>query len=212
MKKILLFGATGGTGKEVVKQALEKGYEVTVAIRDPSAFTVRHASLTVLKGDVLKPSTFERQIAGKDAVLSCLGTGSSLKPTTLYSEGIQNITAAMKAAGVKRLLCISAGALDVNKEMGFFIRCLTKVILQKILKELYTDMRLMETEVESSSLDWTVLRPAMLKNHPLTGKYRVGIHSHIRHPFSIARADLAQYMLNSISDAQTFQAKVEIAY
>lgn len=212
MKKIIVFGATGGTGKEVVKQTLEKGDEVTAVIRNPSSFDLQYQHLKIIKGDVLQPSTFEKEITEKEAVISCLGTDTNTKPTTLYSEGIKNIISAMDNAQVKRIIGISAGALDTNKEMGFFIRLLTKAVLQQILKNPYSDMRLMETKIENSELDWTVLRPARLTNKPLTGKYRIAVNSHIRRPFSISRADLAQYMLSSIENSQTYQAKVEIAY
>lgn len=212
MKKIIVFGATGGTGKEVVKQALEKGYEVTAVVRNPSRFDLQHQHLKIIKGDVLQTLTFEKEIAGKEAVVSCLGASSNTKPTTLYSEGIKNIISAMNKAKVKRIVCISAGALYTNEEMGFFIRLLTKIVLQRILKNLYSDMRLMEAEIENSQLDWTIVRPPMLKNKPLTGKYRIAVNSHVRRPFSISRADLAQYMLSSIENSQTYKAKVEIAY
>lgn len=212
MKKIIVFGATGGTGKEVVKQALEKGYEVTAIVRNLSAFDLLHPCLKTIKGDVLQSSTYEKEIKGKEAVISCIGTGTSTKPTIIYSEGIQNIISAMNKTEVKRLVCISAGALYTNKEMGFFIRALTTVVLQRILKAPYTDMRLMETKVENSNLDWTILRPARLTNKRMTGKYRVAIHSHIKRPFSIARTDLARYMLSSIENSKTFRTKIEIAY
>ncbi len=212
MKKIIVFGATGGTGKQVVKQALENGYHLTVIVRNPVAFDMQHSQLEIINGDVLQSPTFENELEGRDAVISCLGTGKSTKPTTVYSTGIENIISAMNKASIKRLICISAGALYTNKEMGFFIRTLTKLVLQKILKEPYADMRLMETKVEKSRLDWTILRPARLTNKSFTGKYRVAVNSHNKRPFSISRADLAEYMLNSIDTPQTFKAKVEIAY
>lgn len=212
MKKIMVFGATGGTGREAAKQALEKGFEVTAVVRNPSGFDLQHEHLKVIKGDVLQSSTFENEIAGKDAVISCLGTGSGTKPTTLFSEGIKNIISAMNQAKVKRIVCISAGALETNKEMGFFARLLIKAVLQPILKNLFSDMRLMEAEIETSELDWTIVRPPRLKNKPLTGKYRIAVNSHVRRPSSLSRADLAQYILNSIDDARTYKAKVEISY
>ncbi|MEO7488193.1 MAG: SDR family oxidoreductase [Ferruginibacter sp.] len=211
MKKIIVFGATGGTGKEVVKQALEKGYEVTAIVRKPAAFDLQHPHLKIIKGDVLEPATFEKEIQGNGAVLSCLGT-TSTKFTTLYSEGIVNIISAMNKAGVKRLLCITALPLYLNDEMGFFLKAITKITLEPILKNPYNDMRLMETKVESSNLYWTIVRPPGLNKKPLTGKYRTAISSHISHPWSIARADLAHYMLSIIDNAETFKSKTEISY
>jgi len=210
MKKILVFGATGGTGREVVQQALERGYEVTAVARNPSAFSIRHPFLYVVYGDVLDPSTLE--LAGMDAVISCLGTNGSLKPTTLYSEGVSHIMSAMERAGVRRLVCISAGALYTNKEMGLFIRFVAGAVLQRILRRLYKDMRIMEKMVERSNLDWTIVRPPRLTDRRLTRRYRIGVNRHLKRPFRIGRADLAHYMLDSIDAPETAGAKVEVAY
>ena len=212
MEKLIVFGATGGTGREVVKQALDRGHEVTIIVRNPLSFDTQHPSLKIVQGDVLQPSSFAEYMQGMDAVISCLGVGNSRQPTTLYSTGIENIISAMKMAGVQRLICISAGALYVNQQMGFFVRIITKLVLQKILKEMYADMRLMEQIVEESKLNWTIVRPPMLKNKPFTGVYRTAITGHIKHPFSIARADLADFMLNIITNSKTFGAKAELSY
>jgi putative NADH-flavin reductase len=212
MESLIIFGATGGTGKEVVKQALEAGNTVTIVIRHPLSFPIQHTNLKIVQGDVLDRSSFESEIQGKDAVVSCLGVGRSREPTVLYSAGIQNIISAMELAGVQRLVCISAGALYVNKEMGFFIRLLTRYVLQKILKEMYADMRLMEKIVEKSKLSWTIIRPPMLKDKPYTGFYRTAITGHIKSPFSIGRADLAHFMLSILGNPKTFGAKAELSY
>ncbi|MBS1690271.1 MAG: SDR family oxidoreductase [Bacteroidetes bacterium] len=211
MEKLIVFGATGGTGQEVVKQALDRGHEVTIIVRNLQSFSMQHPHLKIFQGDVLQPSTFAHYMQGMDAVISCLGVGSR-QPTTLYSTGITNIISAMEAAGVQRLICISAGALYVNKQMGFFISMLTKLVLQKILKNMYADMRLMEHIVEESKLNWTIVRPPMLKNKAFTGSYRTAITGHIKHPSSIARADLADFMLNILTNPKTFSTKAEISY
>jgi putative NADH-flavin reductase len=212
MKQILLFGATGGTGKEVVIQALRNGFAVTIIVRDPAKWDLPHSALTILKGDVMQPATFEKEMIGKAAVISCLGTGKDLKPTTLFSAGMKNIISAMNKANVSRLICLSAGALYTTREMGFFIRLLAKVVIQNILKNLFADMRVMEKIVESSNLDWSIIRPPMLKDKPRTNNYRVAVSSHLARPFSIGRADLAHYIVHIINDTATFKSKIEIAY
>jgi hypothetical protein len=118
----------------------------------------------------------------------------------------------MEKCGVDRLICISAGALYVNKSMGFLIASLTKLVLQRILLNIYNDMRIMEAKLSASDLCWTIVRPPMLRNIDGLGKYRIAVNSNIRKPFSIARKDLAHYMLNSLEDGKTFKAIVEIAY
>ena len=170
MESLIIFGATGGTGKEVVKQALDAGNAVTIIVRRPLSFPLQHPHLKIVQGDVLQRSTFESEMQGKDAVVSCLGVGRSREQTILYSTGIQNIISAMEMAGVSRLVCISAGALYVNNQMGFFVRILTKYVLQKILKEMYADMRLMEAVIEKSKFNWTIVRTQMLKDKNFTGE------------------------------------------
>ena len=212
MTRIIVFGATGGTGIEVIKQALATGYKITALVRNPAAFKMKHKNLTIAQGDVLHVSTFERELVGAAAIISCLGSGRSKKPTQVYSEGLKNIISAMNRTGVQRLICVSAGALYTNKEMGLVNRVLIKLVLQPILKEPYADMRLMEKTVANTNLNWTIVRPPRLTNNALTGHYRTSIRKPLRLPFSIARADLADYMLGIIDAPNTFRATVYIAY
>jgi len=214
MKKIIIFGASGGTGMEVVKQALEAGYRLTAVVRDPSTFSytgLHSSSLKTIKGDVLDLSSFADAMAGQDAVISALGS-RGIKPTRLYSKGISNILSAMSRHNITRIVCISAGALDINPKMGLFVRLLTRFVLQPILKEPYADLRLMEKEIQQAGSGYTIVRPPMLKDKKITGKYRVAVNDHIVRPFSIARADLAHFIVNHISDTETYRSIVEISY
>lgn len=211
MKKIIVFGASGGTGLQIVKQALEAGYEVTAILPNPYALPLQHPNLKIIHGDVMQPETFKEAVKGNDAVISALGTGS-IKPTTLYSAGVKNIIAEMEKNNVQRLLCISAGGLDVNPKNNFLIRLLTKLLLQRILKEPYKDMCLMEKEVEQTGLNYTIIRPPRLKDAQLTGKYRVKINDNLENTSSIARADLAHYIVHHIEDRQIFKSIVHVSY
>jgi putative NADH-flavin reductase len=212
MEYILVFGGTGETGKEIIKQALTKGFAVIAIVRDPTSWSMKHPLLTICKGDVLQPSTFENEMTGKDAVISCLGTGRNLKPTTVYSRGMENIIRAMNNADVKRIVCLSAVALYTNSEMGFFIKMLAKLVVQKILKNLFADMRLMEKKLQATTLNYSIVRPPMLNNKPLSGHYRTAVNTHLKHPFSISRADLAHYMLSILKEADTYNSILEIAH
>jgi putative NADH-flavin reductase len=211
MKKLIVFGAAGGTGIEIVKQALDKGYQVTAVVRSPEKFTLTHNNLVVKQGDVTLARTIDETMAGQDAVISAIGNRST-QPTTLYSEGIKNILHAMQQNNIQRLICISAGGLDVNPKASFFVRLLTKYVLQRILKEPYADLRIMETLVHQSDTDYTIMRPSRLLDEPITGKYRIGINSNIAKPFSIARADVAHFIVNHISDNTTFKSTTAISY
>jgi putative NADH-flavin reductase len=139
----------------------------------------------------LDPSTFERAIAGKDAVISALGV-TSRAPTTVYSEGIANILRAMRASGVRRLICISAGGLDPGP---LWQRWIAKPLLWLAFKNGYSDMARMEVEVRESGLDWTIIRPPRLTDDAQTGRYQIAINQHLSRGWKINRADLADYIV-----------------
>ena len=211
MKKIIVFGATGGMGKLVVEQALEAGHQVTVVVRNTDAFTVRHKNLEIIKGDVFQPITFENAMKGKDAVVSCLGTHKR-EPTTVYSKGVNNIAMAKQQAGVNRIICISAAAVIVPPKSSFMLKFVVKNILQRIFKYMYADMLLMEKLLMESGLNWTVIRAPRLTNAKPKGKYRIAINDCLHNPSNISRADLADYIVNHLTDEKTFKAKIEICY
>ena len=206
--KLVVFGSTGGIGSQVVEQALAAGHEVTAIARHPSAIPFRHEHLEVVEGDVLEPETIRGAIAGKDAVISALGARDRA-PTTIYSEGVANIMQAMQAAQVCRIFCISASGLEPGPRWQ---RWIAKPLLWLILKNMYTDLVRMETEVKASGLDWTILRPPSLTDGPRTGRYQAAVDQHLSRIFSISRADVADYILNHLNDAATFRKTVELAY
>lgn len=207
---ILLFGGTGRTGRHVINLALDRGYAVTVVARNPAALQLTHTLLNVVKGDILQPETFAEYMAGKDAVISCTGTDSG-KPTKIYSQGVQNILKAMQAAGVKRIMCISADAVVINPKLPFIYKLVAKYVLWKILKNPFTDLLLMEKILEHSNTDWTVVRPPQLTNKPFTGKYRVAINSYLEKCLRISRANVAHFFVNNITNAATYKSVAEIA-
>jgi putative NADH-flavin reductase len=169
MKNIVVFGATGPTGGEFVKQALDEGHELTVIVRDPTSLNLKHDKMKVVKGDVLECSSFENEIMRKDAVISCLGSGGKTKPTIIYSKGMENIISTMGKSGTNRLICISAMGLSTNDKMGLLTRVLIKFVAQKIYREPYKDMRLMEKILENSNLEWTILPPRRLQTKQKPG-------------------------------------------
>ena len=209
--KFLLFGATRNTGYHFMQQALDAGHQVTAIIRNPGSFDFKHLNLKVVKGDALQIQTFENEVTGKDAVVSSLGVTNLKEPTTLLSVGVANMMEAMRKTGVKRIVCVSAMALDTNPKTGLFLTLASKVV-QWVLKEPYKDTRVMEAELKASSLNWTIVRPPQLKNKPVTGKYRLAIGDHLAAPFSISRADVAHCILQHIIDPSTYQKTIEIAY
>lgn len=208
--KVVVFGATGGTGREIVVQALEAGHEVTVIARNPDAVDIRGERLEIFQGDVLNLASFSKRIASHDAVLSALGVNHR-KPTTVYSEGTENIAKAMQEAGVRRLVCLSSAGLEIPEDTPWMMRQTIKLVIQPMFKFAYEDMAQMEKKVRGSGLDWTIVRPPRLTNGPKTGMYRMAMNRHLPKAQGIARADLADYMIKSIFDEVSYQAIVEIS-
>jgi len=211
MKKIIVFGATGGTGQQVVHQALMDGFEVTVVVRNKAEYTIEHPHLSVLQGDVLHPATFADVMVGKDAVISCLGTRDR-KATTIYSEGMTNIMKAMQKETVRRIICLSAGAIEIPPDATILMKFIMKYILQRLFRHAYADMVLMEKILFNSNFNWTVIRPPRLLTGEKKGKYRTSINASLPHLSTITRADLAHYILHHLEDEKTYKSRVEISY
>ena len=167
--------------------------------------------LKVIQGDVLAPDTFEHELKDVDVVVSSIGMSSD-KPTTLYSQGILHILNAMTKYQVPRLICVSALGLEVTSGMSLPLKLATRLILQPLLKNTFSDMLRMESAVKKSDVNWTIVRPPRLTSSKLRGKYRVAIEEHLRHPLIIGRDDLAHFILHAISQQDTYCATVEVSY
>ncbi|NIV29720.1 MAG: NAD(P)H-binding protein, partial [Anaerolineae bacterium] len=136
--KLAIFGATGRTGKILVAQALETGYEVVAFARKPSNLGIEHARLSVVQGDVQDAESVASAISGADAVLSVLGPTSN-EPTYEVSKGLANILATMEQHDVRRLVqSVGAGVGDPNDKPGLFDKFI-KVVLKLASRHVYED-------------------------------------------------------------------------
>src|SRR5487761_47906 len=210
--RLAVFGATGGTGRQVVEQALGLGHEVVALARRPEALTIQHDRLRVVAGDVLKPDSAAAPIADADAVVSTLGIGYSRAHTVVYSQGTANIIDAMQAAGVHRLVCLSTAGVDSSPGAPLPVRALHKLVLQRVLRHPYADTREMERRIRASGLDWTIVRAARLTNGRRRGTYRTAVEHSAGRAMSIYRADLAAYLLSCLGDSSAYGHWLEIAY
>ncbi len=201
---ILIFGATGPSGLEIVKQALEAGYQVTAFVRDPSKVTTLPAGVRTAVGDVLDASSVAAAVLGHDVVISTLGNGNQLKNPPC-AAGIRNIIAAMEANGVTRLIALSAyGTADSRH--GFY-----GWVLNTLMKEKQRDKEEMERSIASSSLDWTIVRPPVLTMGPRTGRVRGALGIVLRGYPKISRADQAAWMLAEIDERRFVGKKPTLA-
>lgn len=208
--KITLFGATGGTGRQLLQQACEAGHEVTAVVRDPARLTVAHPRLTVLRADVMDPTAIGPAVRGHDAVVSALGSRAGRVPTTVCTDSATSIISAMRAEGVRRLVVVSAGVVTTDGD-GPLTRLVLKPILNTVLKHTTADKWRMEDVVRASGLEWTIVRPPMLTDGPHTGTYRSTIDRNVRGGLRVSRADLADCVLRCLTEHVPMSAAVSIA-
>jgi putative NADH-flavin reductase len=198
LSRILIVGATGGTGRQLVKQALERGYEVTALVRDPSRLEVVHPRLTAVQGDVLDQSSVEAAMRGQEAVLSALGHKRYFYPTRILSAGTRNILSSMATHRVPRLVCeTSLGIGDSAGRMGLYY---TLFVIPVILPFYFWDKTRQERVIAASNVDWVIVRPGVLTNGDTRGRFRHGrdVGSFLG-TVRISRADVADFMLNQLT-------------
>ncbi|GAA4910487.1 putative NADH-flavin reductase [Nonomuraea thailandensis] len=208
--RLFVLGGSGGTGAHLVAQALDAGHRVTALARRPESVP-RHARLTVVRGDVLRPGGWRHEVAEHDAVLSCLG-GAGRRPTTVYSQGMTGIIAAMRECGVRRLSCLTSAALELSPAAPLGRRLLIGGMVRPLYRHLYADMAEMERIVAAAGdLDWTIVRPPRLTDGALTGDYVTAADRPLPRSRSLSRADLAHYLLGHLDDPQSRRAVIEIS-
>ncbi|RZU43907.1 putative NADH-flavin reductase [Streptomyces sp. BK022] len=209
--RLTVFGATGGVGGEIVRQALDAGHEVTAVVRDPARLTVTGERLHVVRADLSEPEAVRGAVAGRDAVLSGLGARSR-KAAGVTAGLTRAVLAAMAAEGVRRLVIVSAAPVGpAPEDDGPLDRALRSVV-SAVLKDVYADLRETEAELARSSAEWTSVRPPRLLDRPLTGRYRTVAGGFPRAGRTIGRADVAHAMLAALGDPATVRQGVGVAY
>ncbi|WP_405587354.1 NAD(P)-dependent oxidoreductase [Streptomyces sp. NBC_01092] len=209
--KLTVFGATGGIGKEIVRQALDAGHEVTAVVRDPARFPVTGDRLEVFRADLTDPQALRPAVAGRDAVLSGLGARSR-KDAGIAARLTRTVLGALEAEGVRRLVVVSAAPVGPEPEGDGFADRAVRGIVSAVLKDIYTDLREMEAELARSATDWTAVRPPRLQDKPLTGSYRKVVGGFPVRGRFLGRADVAHAMLAAVGDPATVKQGVGVAY
>jgi len=199
--KLFVIGATGRVGREIVKQALVRGHNVTAFVRSPESVTLKNERLTVLKGNVMDENQLFDTMQNHDAVLSALGPREVFKPSSLLHDSALATTRAMQRSGVKRLVILSAAAHFPG---------VPNRIVSFILRNHMRDSLAMEEIVQGSGLDWTIARPPRLTEEDyLTYRSREGAAP--RMGFSLARKAVAAFMLDAIEQKKHINKIVGIA-
>jgi putative NADH-flavin reductase len=201
LMKLTIFGATGGTGKQLIEQALAAGNEVVAFARTPSKISTSHEHLAIVRGELADPAAIERAIRGADAVISVLGPRpqEDLRRMPL-TQGMQNILAAMRKTNVRRLLISSTpSASDSNDLPEFKFKVLVGII-KYAMRPAYEEIVNVARMVRESDTDWTIVRVSMPNNAPGSGRIRAGYLGRKQVGTNISRADLAAFMLRQVKD------------
>ncbi|HEX4223932.1 MAG TPA: NAD(P)H-binding protein [Pseudonocardiaceae bacterium] len=221
--RITVFGATGGIGAQVVRQAIEAGHQVTAVVRDPARLAgPRPDRIVTAAVTEAPPEVLADAVAGADAVLSGLG------PRSRADRGVgeaatRAVVRAMKATDARRIIVVSAAPVSTTPSPGrprpprrdpgegFVMRNVLTPMIKVGFDWNYLDLALMEDVLRDSGLDWTSVRPPRLTDKPRTGRYRTAIEQNLRGGMTIARADVADLMLTAIERTETIGHAIGIA-
>jgi len=218
--KLTIFAATGGIGRHLVGQAITAGHDVTAVARNPASLPT---GVRAVRADLAtaQPADLASAVGGADAVLSALGPRSRAE-YGIASTGTRVIAGAMQAAGVRRLVVVSAAPVGTvasprrprppkHPGDGFVMRHLLSPLITAALRGLYTDLAVMEDILADSRLDWTVVRPPRLTNQAETGAYRTAYGRNLRRGLTVSRADVAHLMLAVLGQPETIGTSIGIA-
>ncbi|MEK6372708.1 MAG: NAD(P)-binding oxidoreductase [Acidobacteriota bacterium] len=194
--KVLVFGATGGTGRQVVEQARAAGHEVTAFTRDAN-------------GDVTEDAdAVARAVRGQDAAISALGRGLSFRSQNLMSSAMRVIVPVLEREGVRRFIVTSAfGVGETLRDAPL----LPKIFGRTLLRGLFRDKAAADEYVRRSSLDWTLVYPVMLTNGPRSDRYRAGERLPLTSAAKISRADVAEFIVRQLTDRTWLRKTVIIS-
>lgn len=209
--KLLIFGASGGTGRELVEQAIAAGHEVTAFVRNPAALApAEHLRIAI--GDARDPAAVNIAMIEQEAVLSALG--GTLSDEELLPRSMEDILAAMKRHGVRRLIVLGAsGAIESTlKRLPPLTRFLFRTVMATVLKKPFKAQRSMQQLIRASDTDWTIVQPPRLVNELRTGKIRVDADALPEKGLRIARADVAAFMLAQLTSTEWVRREPCIAW
>ena len=198
--RLLVFGASGHTGRELVRQALACQHRVTAFARNPAKLGSPAPNMRIVRGNVADYAAVSAAVAGRDAVVSVLGVGTSLRHDPDVITGVRNIVGAMQEHQVRRLIYLSfIGVHESRASVGVILRFVAPIPLRHEI----ADHEVKEALVKASPLDWTIVRPPKLTDGPGTGHYRSGAHIATWAPLPLlARADVAHFILRELAHPQ----------
>jgi putative NADH-flavin reductase len=208
--KIVVFGASRGVGINVVEQALQAGHVITAFVRSPETFKIQHANLIVLKGDAMDAAAVEQAIAGQEAVISALGPTRPPVPHMMETSA-KNIVAGMKKHGVKRLISTTGAGVRQPEDQPKLIDHFIGFLLNLLAKDVVLDSAANVSVIQSSDLDWTVIRYPRLLDGERKGMYRVS-YVGSESGSQITRADGADFVLKELVEKKWLRKLPVVSY
>jgi len=204
---VLVIGAAGKSGRAVVEQALAAGHNVTAFVHETKGY-VSDSNVRVVEGDATDRSAMDSAMLGQDAVIDTIGGKNPLKATTLEASAAATITASMQSSGVRRLVVISmTGEGESEANTNWYQRLFLSTLLRAEMK----DKAAMEAIVDTSGLDWIIVRPPFLSDGPGTGTIHVFSAETKETAHKLTRADLAAFMVAQLSSDEHLHQAVAIA-
>lgn len=214
---VFLFGATGKTGYEILKRLLSERHKIKVLLRKPEKLNLKEleeaqiAQIKLIKGEASELEKLIENFKNSDIIISALGTGKKNNYTEVYSNGGRNILSAMRSNGVKKLITITSGLIDMSDPStdNFFMNRIIRPNYNKV----YYDQTRWETILDNTTdINWVCIRPTNLKNKPYTGNYRVNLNHCPKGGWKIGRADLADFIVKQVNSDEFIHQKPVIAY
>lgn len=208
--KIVVFGASGRTGKHLIEQALEQGHDVTAFARTPDKIIIRSQRLKIVKGDIHDAAPVGQAVKNQDVVLCALGRNQG-EAVTALAEGTQNILRAIQAHGIRRIINVSAAGF-MGERADFLVGKVLFAFFDRYLQELFTSMRLQHEAIVSSDLEWIAVRPFLLDEGPRKGGYRIALEGIPSRGYRINTGDVAEFMLKHLTDDEYVRKAPSLAY
>jgi len=208
LMNLIVFGATGSVGLQIVNQALKRGHSVTAFTRAPEKLSSNgHPRLKIFKGDIFDSLAVEKATRGHDSVFCAIGDGNK---GTVRAEGTRNIISAMKSTGVTRLICQTT--LGLGESRGNLNFLWKYVMFGFLLKKAFNDHELQEKLLFNSGLEYTIVRPSAFMDGSITRNYNIGFDGSYKSlDLKIARADVADFMLQQMETNEYVKKAVSIS-
>lgn len=201
--RVIIFGATGKTGRHTGRRALDEGHQVTAFGRSVDQLEVDEPALDVFKGDVFEAKSVAEAVAGHDAAIVCLGS-TSLRDKNTLSAGTKNVIDAMADQAVERLVVMSAAGVGESWKQ---IPWTSRLLFRTMLRNAFADHEAQEATVRQSPLDWTIVRAAVLKDDPATGTFTATNTGAITR---INRGDVAAFLVDQLGDTTNSRQAVSV--